>query len=107
MSSSMSSVLPPPRSVTGTFWRNTSPMRDALQLPASAPVGARYHRRRQRPPFYAASDRDASWGELFRHTDPAVVSPFEIRRRMNELAVVDLAVLDLTDGEIRDALAVT
>jgi RES domain-containing protein len=103
----MSGSVPPPRSVSGSFWRNTPPARHALDLPATARAGARYHRRRQRPPLYAASDRDASWGELFRHIDPAVLSPFEIRRRMSELAVVDLPVLDLTAPEIRDALGIT
>jgi RES domain-containing protein len=93
--------------VTGIFWRNTAPARDALELPAVARSGARYHHRGEPPPLYAASDRDASWGELFRHTDPAVVSPFEIRRRMTELAVVDLPVLDLTDRDARDAIGVT
>jgi RES domain-containing protein len=107
MSSSTSPSLPPPRLLSGTFWRNTPPARDALDLPAAARSGARYHRRGDPPPLYAASDRDVSWGELFRHTDPAVVSPFEIRRRMSELRVVDLPVLDVTDEEARDAIEVT
>lgn len=100
-------TLPPERVITGTFWRNTSPGRDALQLPAKARASARYHRRGQAPPLYAASDRDASWGELFRHTDPSIVSPFEIRRRMSRLEVDRLPVLDLTDPDVRAVLHVT
>jgi RES domain-containing protein len=107
MSPSTSSSPPPPRLLSGTFWRNTPQARNALELPAAARSGARYHRRGEPPPLYAASERDASWGELFRHTDPAVVSAFEIRRRMSELRVVDLPVLDITDEDVRDALEVT
>lgn len=102
-----STTVQRPRVISGTFWRNTAPARDALQLPPRARAGARYHRRGQRPPLYAASDRDASWGELFRHTDPAVVSPFEIRRRMSELTVDELPILDLTDPSVRQAVGVT
>jgi RES domain-containing protein len=107
MSSSTSLSLPSPRLLSGTFWRNTPPARDALELPATARSGARYHRRGEPPPLYAASDRDASWGELFRHTDPAVVSPFEIRRRMSGLRVVDLPILDLTDEDAIDPIEAT
>jgi RES domain-containing protein len=93
--------------MSGIFWRNTAPARDALDLPAVARSSARYHRRGHPPPLYAASEREASWGELFRHTDAAVVSPFEIRRRMSELSVVELPVLDVTDQNVREALRVT
>jgi RES domain-containing protein len=99
--------LPPPRRISGTYWRHTSPRRDALDLPAAAPAAARYHRRGEPAPLYLSSDRDACWAELFRHVDAAVVSPFEVMRRMTRVAVTDLPVLDLTDPRAREALALT
>jgi RES domain-containing protein len=102
-----SDELSSPRVISGTFWRNTAPARGPLELRPKARAGARYHRRGQAPPLYLSSDRDASWGELFRHTDPAEVSPFEIRRRMSRLHVRELPVLDLTDPTVRDGLDVT
>ncbi len=106
-SRSASTTLPRPRLISGTFWRHTAPARNPLELRPTARAGGRYHRRGQPPPLYASSDRDTCWGELFRHTDPAVVSPFEIRRRMSELKVIELPVLDLTDPSVRSAVGVT
>lgn len=96
----------PVRIVRGTFFRHTAPSRDALDVPPRALATGRYHRKRQEPRLYASSSEDAAWGELFRHTEPEI-SPFEVRRTMSTLRVVDLPVLDLTDPVVRSTLGVT
>jgi RES domain-containing protein len=48
-----------------------------------------------------------AWAELFRHHASVELSPFEIRRRIGRARVESLRVLDLTDPQVREALAVT
>lgn len=96
----------PARSISGTFWRHSSPSHDALELPERAPAAGRYHVKGHQPRIYASSTRDAAWGELFRHVY-GPLSPFEVKRRMAKLQVVDLPVLDLTDPAVRRQLGVT
>jgi len=48
----------------------------------------------------------ASWCELFRHFTADGVDPFQIRRRGGRCAATELAVLDLTDGQVRETLGV-
>jgi RES domain-containing protein len=96
----------PVRRVSGTFWHHGSPSRDPLELPERAPASGRYHAKGQQPRLYASSTRDAAWGELFRHVY-GPLSPFEVKRRMAKLDVIDLPVLDLTDAAVRRQLGVT
>jgi RES domain-containing protein len=89
----------PVRTISGTFYRQTSPRRSALELDERAPASGRYHVKGQQPRIYASSSEEAAWGELFRHF-LGPVSPFEIKRRMSHLTVTDLPVLDLTDLDV-------
>jgi RES domain-containing protein len=97
---------PPFVVVSGTFYRQTAPRRSGLDLLDPAPASGRFHRRGGESRIYASSSKEASWGELFRHSEPGI-SPFETKRRMSELRVTDLRVLDLTDPELREAFGVS
>jgi RES domain-containing protein len=99
-------AAPPTLSLSGTFYRQTSPRRAALDLAQPAPAAGRYHRRGGQSPVYASSSAEASWGELFRHTEPGI-SPFETKRRMSELQVTGLRVLDITDPSVQAALGIS
>ncbi|HVX21413.1 MAG TPA: RES family NAD+ phosphorylase [Acidimicrobiales bacterium] len=57
--------------------------------------------------WYASSQEQAAWAELFRHFLGEGVDPFEIRRRVGHVEVDRLVVLDLTDAAVRSALGVT
>lgn len=60
----------------------------------------RYHRLGGPGVWYASDQQQASWAELLRHFLDSGVDPFEIRRRVGRVKVVDLAVLDLTDPTV-------
>jgi hypothetical protein len=55
--------------------------------------------------WYASSQEQGAWAELFRHFLDDGVDPFEVRRRVGRVAV-DLEVLDLTDEATRSHLGV-
>jgi RES domain-containing protein len=97
----------PVRTVSGIFFRQTSPKYLATDLPPKAFGEGRNHQDGREPPLYASSSKDASWGELFRHHLDPDLSPFEVRRRMSTLQVRELPVLDLTDPAVREQLEVT
>lgn len=100
----------PIRVISGNFARHSKPTSDALSLLKVAPAEGRYHNEGAQPPLYASSTEDVAWGELFRHfSDGGAVeiSPFEIKRRMSTLEVLDLPVLDLTDELVREQLGVS
>ena len=96
---------PPFQVISGTFYRQTAPRRGALDLVQPASAAGRFHRRGGESRLYASSSQEASWAELFRHTEPGI-SPFEIKRCMSELRVTDLRVLDLTDPAMRALLGI-
>lgn len=96
----------PVKVISGVFYRQTAPARGALDVPAVAKTSGRYHRRRGEARLYASSSQAAAWGELFRHVEPEI-SPFEVRRRMSKLRVSGLAVLDLTDPDVRQMVGVS
>lgn len=56
--------------------------------------------------WYASSNERGAWAELFRHWGTDEVSPFEVRRRVGRARVSNLAVLDLTDTQVRDEMGV-
>lgn len=56
--------------------------------------------------WYASSQEQGAWAELFRHFLDEGVDPFEIRRRVGRVSV-DLEVLDLTDEATRSHLGVS
>jgi RES domain-containing protein len=97
---------PPDRIVSGHYFRHVAPRSRPLDVRDPAPANGRYHRRGSPAPLYASSTEESAWAELFRHTEPGI-SPFEVKRRMCQLEVRHLHVLDLTDPDIRDALGVT
>lgn len=106
--SSIAGVEPgslPVRAVSGTFWRQCGPRYGALETPPVALGSGRYHRKDEQPCVYASSTREAAWGELFRHVYSGV-SPFEVKRRVAELQVTNLPVLDLTDSSVLARLGV-
>jgi RES domain-containing protein len=97
---------PPTRTLSGIYYRQTSPRHRALEFSDPAPARGRYHVLRGEPRIYASSSEETAWGELFRHSVPSV-SPFETKRRMSQLRVTDLRVLDLTDPAVRALIDVT
>jgi hypothetical protein len=56
--------------------------------------------------WYASSQEQGAWAELFRHFLDDGVDPFEVRRRVGRVSV-DLEVLDLTDEATRSHLGVS
>ena len=71
--------------------------------PARGP--GRYHRTGDPGVWYASSEEQGAWAELFRHFLDGGLDPFEVRRRVGRLSV-DLEVLDLTDEATRSHLGV-
>jgi RES domain-containing protein len=57
--------------------------------------------------WYASLTERGAWAELFRHWGADEASPFEVRRRVGRVRVDGVAVLDLTDATVRNALGVT
>jgi len=90
----------------GRWWRQTAPRYDALSLPHRANRGGRCHRGGKEARLYASSTRNTAWAELFRHTSPEV-SPFEVKRRMSELHVAGLPVVDFLESENRARFGVS
>ena len=90
----------PRRQISGRFWHQ-GPTRHPLTSctdPARGP--GRYHRTGEPGVWYASSQEQAAWAELFRHFVDEGVDPFELRRRVGRVYVV-LEVLDLTDESVR------
>lgn len=56
--------------------------------------------------WYASSQEQGAWAELFRHFLDDGIDPFEVRRRVGRVSV-DLQVLDLTDRTTRSHLGVS
>jgi RES domain-containing protein len=54
--------------------------------------------------WYASSQEQAAWAELFRHFTGLGIDPFEVLRRAGAARVEDLSVLDLTDPAVREAV---
>jgi RES domain-containing protein len=95
----------PRRQISGRFWHQ-GPTRHPLTSCADPARGpGRYHRAGEPGVWYASSQEQAAWAELFRHFVDEGVDPFEIRRRVGRVYVV-LDVLDLTDESVRARLGV-
>ncbi len=95
----------PPRPLTGVFFRQTDPTRGPLERRRVAPRDARWHSKGDPQPVYAADSPLAALLELPRYvavegTDEVVLPT----RRMSELHVAELAVLDLTNQLALDVL---
>lgn len=90
----------PRRRLTGRYWHQ-GPTRHQLASCADPGRGdGRYHRAGEPGVWYASSQEQAAWAELFRHFVDEGVDPFEVRRRVGRVSV-ELEVLDLTDERVR------
>ena len=90
----------PRRQISGRFWHQ-GPTRHPLTSCADPARGpGRYHRTGEPGVWYASSQEQAAWAELFRHFVDEGVDPFELRHRVGKVYVV-LEVLDLTDESVR------
>lgn len=79
-------------------------MRHPLKSYQDPPLGpGRYHRVNGQAAWYASDREQGAWAELFRHNHE-MVSPFEMRRRIGAVTVIDLRVLDLNRARIRERL---
>jgi RES domain-containing protein len=95
------------RTIDGRFWHQ-GPTRRALDACADPAVtDGRFHRAGGVGVWYASSQEQAAWAELFRHFVDDGVDPFEVIRRVGSVDVTDLVVLDLTDSTVCVALGVT
>jgi hypothetical protein len=88
----------PIRPLSGCFYRQTSPSRQPLDLPPQARRDARWHRAGDPQPAYAGDTELGAMLELPRHQpyDPST-PPILPRRRMSELHLEDLPVVDLAN----------
>ncbi|MEX2627745.1 MAG: RES family NAD+ phosphorylase [Ilumatobacteraceae bacterium] len=95
----------PRRRLTGEFWHQ-GPTRHELTSCADPARGhGRYHRAGDDGVWYASSQEQAAWAELFRHFVDEGIDPFEVRRRVGRVSV-DIEVLDLTDERVRTVVGV-
>lgn len=69
-----------------------------------ASTDARYQRRGGPGVWYGSTRERGAWAELFRHLNSDELNPFEVRRRVGSVLLLDLPVLDLTDSATRRAL---
>ncbi len=96
-----------PRVIARLVWRQTRPRNSLLDFDDPTPYEGRYNQTGDPGVWYASSTERGAWAELFRHWGQGEISPFEVRRRVGRAKVTDLAVLDLTDPQVRDQLGVT
>ena len=96
-----------PRVITRLVWRQTRPRNALLDIDDPTRYEARYNQIGDPGIWYASSTERGAWAELFRHWGQGEISPFEVRRRVGRAKTTELAVLDLTDPQVRDQLDVT
>lgn len=88
----------PPRSLAGTYFRQTDPKRQPFELPPIAVRGGRWHSAGDPWPAYASSTALAAMLELVRGIERDLATPPPLpTRRMSELFVDDLPVVDLAN----------
>jgi RES domain-containing protein len=96
----------PRRRISARFWHQ-GPTRHGVTTCADPARGpGRFHRTGEPGIWYASSQEQAAWAELFRHFVDEGIDPFEVRRRIGRV-YVDLEVLDLTNPDVRSRLGVT
>ena len=95
------------RVFSGQVWRQCAPTRRLLDLTSPAAGPGRYNRAGDDGAWYASMTEHGAWAELFRHHISSELSPFEVRRRIGRARVENLRVLDLTNAQVRETLAVT
>lgn len=88
----------PVRGLSDTFYRQTDPKRQPLELEELAPRGGRWHSAGDPWPAYASSTPEAAMLELVRGFERDLATPPPLpTRRMSELLVDDLPVVDLAN----------
>jgi RES domain-containing protein len=95
----------PVRVFSGRVWRQCAPTRRLVDVASPAAGPGRYHRVGEPGAWYASTTELGAWAELLRHHTSSELSPFEIRRRIGRAQVEGLRVLDLSDPQVREALA--
>jgi RES domain-containing protein len=95
----------PRRRLTGKYWHQGGTTHRLVSCADPARGPGRYHRTGEPGVWYASSQEQGAWAELFRHFLDDGVDPFEVRRRVGRVSV-DLQVLDLTDEATRSHLGV-
>jgi RES domain-containing protein len=96
----------PRRRLAGPFWHQGPTRWPLLGITSPAPTNGRYHKIGGPGIWYASSQEQAAWAELFRHFVDEGVDPFEVRRRVGPVHVEDLEVLDLTDPAVLRTLGI-
>jgi RES domain-containing protein len=94
------------RVLATVVWRQTRPLNDLKDVADPATYDGRYHRVGDPGTWYAALSPDGAWAEHYRHWTHADIDPYEVRRRFGRARVRDLRLLDLTSGDVRNALGV-
>ena len=95
----------PVRVCSGLVWRQCAPTRRLVDVASPAAGPGRYHRVGEPGAWCASTTELGAWAELLRHHTSSELSPFEIRRRIGCAQVEGLRVLDVSDPQVRDALA--
>ena len=96
----------PRRALRGRYWHQGPTQRPFEDLFDPARTNGRYHALGGVGVWYASSQEQVAWAELFRHFLDVGVDPFEVRRRVGHTDVDGLQVLDLTDASVLAALGV-
>ena len=97
----------PRRLLTGRFWHQGPTRWPLLGITSPATASGRYHQVGGPGVWYASSQEQVAWAELFRHFLDEGVDPFEVRRRVGPVSVEDLVVLDLTDTAVLRKLGIS
>lgn len=95
----------PRRHITRRFWHQGPTRHSLIDCADPARGSGRYHRTGEPGVWYASSQEQGAWAELFRHFLDEGIDPFEVRRRVGRVCVA-LEVLDLTDATVRSHLGV-
>ena len=95
------------RTIDGRVWHQGPTRRPLDACTDPAVTDGRFHRAGGVGVWYASSQEQAAWAELFRHFVDDGVDPFEVIPRVVLVDVSDLVVLDLTDPTVCVALGVT
>lgn len=95
------------RSVSLRVWHQSLPRWPCVGCADPARTNGRYHRKGGPGAWYASDAARAAWAEQLRHTEDALPSPFETRRKIGRVQVSASHILDLTDSQVRSDLGVT
>jgi RES domain-containing protein len=88
----------PPLEFTGSVYRQTDPNRGPFDVQRAATYEARWHRKGQSAPIYAASSELVAMLELARHTDmTAAGGPPLPQRLLSELQIDRLSYIDYSN----------